>query len=115
MKLYPPILVVVTALLSPFAGVDPAGNLPVNVASNAKADVFRFVPAFAVTVPEIGTAVPEPTPCTETTCVEGVPAVPGALPAIVAVSTPTAIRCVFVPTAPVPVPVITPVNDGVKN
>src|SRR3990172_3164738 len=61
-----PIRVIVTALLSLSAGVLPAGKRPVTVASatrvpkvasRAKAEVLRFVPAFAVTVGVFVTAM----------------------------------------------------------
>jgi len=58
-----------------------------------------------------GRTVPEVTPCTETTLADGVPAVPGAEPARVAVSVATVTRGVPVPCAPVPVETAVPATD----
>src|SRR3990172_4643546 len=57
-----PIRVIVTALLSLSAGVEPAGRRPVNVASSAKVDVLRFVPALQVSDPESTMVLSAPAP-----------------------------------------------------
>src|ERR1035437_204684 len=70
---------------------------PVVTAATSKATMVR-APGEAV----VNSGVIDATPCTVTAFAEGVPAMPGAEPAMVVISCPTATRAEPSPTAPAP-------------